>query len=125
MVVRCLAGAAVRARLRAEHVLKARELYLSAELVGAEEALRIGLVNRVVADAELREQTLALARQIAAGPSVAYGYMKENLNLSQHARLQDVLTAEARSHRRTGQTADHREAALAFLEKRAPIFQGR
>jgi 2-(1,2-epoxy-1,2-dihydrophenyl)acetyl-CoA isomerase len=104
---------------------KARELYFSAELFGAEEALRIGLVNRVVPDAELREQTLALARQIAAGPSVAYAYMKENLNLSQHARLQDVLNAEARSHRRTGQTADHREAALAFLEKRTPVFQGR
>jgi len=93
--------------------------------VGAEEARQIGLVNRVVPDAELREQTMRLASQIAAGPSIAYGYMKENLNLAQRARLQDVLDAEARSHRRTGHTSDHREAARAFLEKRPPVFEGR
>lgn len=104
---------------------KARELYFSAEIVGAEDALRLGLVNRLVANAELRDAALDLARQLAAGPSVAYGYMKENLNLAQHARLEDALLAEARAHRRTGQTSDHREAARAFLEKRPPQFSGR
>lgn len=104
---------------------RAREIYYTGEIIGADEALRLGLVNRVVPDEALREQTLALAGQIAAGPAVALGYMKENLNLSQHARLQDVLDAEARSHRRTGQTVDHKEAARAFLEKRQPVFQGR
>ncbi|MGI8550054.1 MAG: enoyl-CoA hydratase [Dehalococcoidia bacterium] len=103
---------------------KARELYFSGELLNAEDALRLGLVNRVVPDAELRDQTMTLARQIAAGPSVAYGYMKENLNLAQHSRLQDILDTEARAHRRTGHTDDHKEASRAFLEKRPPAFRG-
>ncbi len=104
---------------------KARELYYTAEIVGAAEALRLGIVNRVLPDSELREQTLALARQITAGPRVAHGYMKENLNRSQHERFEDLLLAEARAHLRTGQTADHQEAARAFLEKRPPAFSGR
>jgi 2-(1,2-epoxy-1,2-dihydrophenyl)acetyl-CoA isomerase len=104
---------------------KARELYFTAEIVGADEALRLGIANRVLPDAELREQTLALARQIAAGPRIAFGYMKENLNRSQHERFEDLLLAEARAHLRTGQTADHQEAARAFLEKRPPVFTGR
>jgi len=103
----------------------ARELYFTAEIVGAEEALRMGLANRVYPDAELRGQTMELAGRLAAGPSIAYGYMKENLNRSQYERLDDVLLAEARAHRRTGQTEDHREAARAFLEKRPPRFVGR
>jgi 2-(1,2-epoxy-1,2-dihydrophenyl)acetyl-CoA isomerase len=104
---------------------KARELYFTAEIQDAQVALGLGLANRVVPDAELRERTLELARQLAAGPSIAYGYMKENLNLAQHSRLEDALLAEARAHRRTGHTQDHQEAARAFLEKRPPAFRGR
>ncbi len=104
---------------------KARELYFTAEIQNAQAALELGLANRVVPDAELREHTLELARQLAAGPGIAYGYMKENLNLAQHSRLDDVLLAEARAHRRTGHTQDHQEAAKAFLEKRPPAFRGR
>jgi 2-(1,2-epoxy-1,2-dihydrophenyl)acetyl-CoA isomerase len=104
---------------------KARELYFTAEMVNAEEALRIGLVNRVVPDAELREETLKFAQTLAAGPSVAYGYMKENLNLSQHARLADVVAAETRAQRRAADTQDHKEGVRAFMEKRPPAFQGR
>ena len=103
----------------------ARELYYTGRLVDADEALRLGVVNRVVPDADLREETLALARELAQGPAVAYAYMKENLNLALHARFEDALLAEARAHRRTGHTEDHREAARAFLEKRAPRFAGR
>lgn len=102
----------------------ARELYFTARLVSADEALRLGLVNRVLPDAALREETLALARELAQGPAVAYAYMKENLNLALHARLEDALLAEARAQRRTGHTEDHREAARAFLEKRPPRFAG-
>jgi 2-(1,2-epoxy-1,2-dihydrophenyl)acetyl-CoA isomerase len=104
---------------------KARELYFSAELLGADAALNIGLVNRVVPDEELDQYTTAFARQLAAGPTVAFGYMKDNLNLSQYARLSDVVRAETRSQRRTGETEDHREGVRAFMAKRPPVFQGR
>ena len=103
----------------------ARELYFTGRLIDADEALRLGVVNRVVPDAALREETLALARDLAQGPAVAHAYMKENLNLALHARFEDALLAEARAHRRTGHTEDHREAARAFLEKRPPRFAGR
>jgi 2-(1,2-epoxy-1,2-dihydrophenyl)acetyl-CoA isomerase len=104
---------------------KARELYYTADLLNAEAALSIGLVNRVVPDEVLRNDTMALAQQLASGPTVAYGYMKDNLNLSQYARLPDVVRAETRSQRRTGETDDHREGVRAFMEKRPPVFQGR
>jgi 2-(1,2-epoxy-1,2-dihydrophenyl)acetyl-CoA isomerase len=104
---------------------KARELYFTADLVEAPEALRLGLVNRVVPDARLEEETLALARRLARGPRVAYGYMKRNLNAAEHARLAELLDLEAWHHARCAQTEDHREAVRAFVEKREPVFRGR
>jgi 2-(1,2-epoxy-1,2-dihydrophenyl)acetyl-CoA isomerase len=105
---------------------KARELYFTADMVSAEEALRIGLVNRVVPDAELEQATMELAQRLAAGPAVAYGYMKKNLNAAASgASLDEVFNLEAWNMTRTGMTDDHKEAAKAFVEKRKPVFQGR
>jgi 2-(1,2-epoxy-1,2-dihydrophenyl)acetyl-CoA isomerase len=104
---------------------KARELYFTADLLDAQQALGLGLVNRVVADARLEEETMALASRLARGPRVAYRYMKRNMNAAETASLKDVLDLEAWNHTRTGMTEDHREAARAFVEKREPQFKGR
>ncbi|HEY8490208.1 MAG TPA: enoyl-CoA hydratase [Dehalococcoidia bacterium] len=104
---------------------RARELYFTAEILDARRALELGLVNRVVPDEQLREVTLELARQLAAGPTVAYASMKHNLTLAESGTLQEVLDSEAELHRRSGLTRDHREAARAFAEKRQPTFEGR
>lgn len=105
---------------------RARELYYLSDRVSAEEALRIGLVNRVVPAAELEKATHELALRLANGPAVAYRYMKENLNrAASGADVFDCLDLEATHHVHTGLTEDHREAARAFVEKREPTFQGR
>jgi len=104
---------------------KARELYFTADLLDAQQALGLGLVNRVVPDARLEEETMALASRLARGPRVAYRYMKRNMNAAESASLKEMLDLEAWHHTRTGMTEDHREAARAFVEKREPQFKGR
>ena len=104
---------------------KARELYFSAEMIDATEALRLGLVSKVVPAASLMEEAGSYARRIASGPRVAYGYMKANLNAAMHHDLRTVLDREAVAQALTGQTEDHKEAVNAFLEKREPKFAGR
>jgi 2-(1,2-epoxy-1,2-dihydrophenyl)acetyl-CoA isomerase len=104
---------------------KARELYFTADLLDAPQALALGLVNRVVPDARLEEETMALASRLARGPRVAFRYMKRNMNAAESASLKDMLDLEAWHHTRTGMTEDHREAARAFVEKREPRFKGR
>ena len=69
---------------------------------------------------------MALARRLAAGPAVAYRYMKENLNrAAAGGDVTECLDLEATHHVHTGLTEDHREAAKAFVEKREPVFKGR
>ena len=104
---------------------KARELYFTADLIGAEEAGRLGIVNRVVADDELMAETTALARRIADGPRIALGYMKRNLLAAETEDFQTVLDLEAAHQARCAFTEDHKEAVAAFNEKRRPQFKGR
>jgi 2-(1,2-epoxy-1,2-dihydrophenyl)acetyl-CoA isomerase len=104
---------------------KARELYYTAEIVDAQQALGLGLVNRVVPDARLEGETMALAQRIARGPRVALRYMKRNMNAAETGTLKELLDLEAWHHTRTGMTDDHREAARAFVDKREPTFKGR
>src|SRR5262245_24883004 len=103
---------------------KARELYYTADLLDAHQALGLGLVNRVIPDARLEEETLNLAERLAAGPRIAYRYMKRNLNAAESSTLGELLDLEAWHHSRCGMTEDHREAAKAFVEKRPPVFKG-
>lgn len=104
---------------------KARELYFTSPVLGAEEAEALGLVNRLVADERLEGETRDLALSLARGPRVTLGYMKQTLNLAEDASLTQVLDAEALRHTRCAETEDHREAAAAFVEKRLPQFRGR
>ena len=104
---------------------KAREMYYLSDRVSADEALRLGLTNWVVEPDQLQAKAAEIGARLAAGPTVAYRYMKENLNRALAGDVDDCLDLEATHHVHTGQTADHREAAKAFVEKREPVFVGR
>jgi len=104
---------------------KAREMYFTGQVISGAEAQRIGLVNRAVPAAQLADAARAWAAELAALPTVAIGYMKRNLNTGLRGSLSDVLDAEALHMIRTFETDDHKGAAVAFVEKRAPTFNGR
>ena len=102
---------------------RARELMFTGDKVDARRCEAIGLVNRVVPDAKLPDEAFAMARTIAAGPTLALRYMKDNLD---EALAFDFATArdhEAERLVRTTLTADHREAVQAFIEKRTAVFE--
>jgi 2-(1,2-epoxy-1,2-dihydrophenyl)acetyl-CoA isomerase len=102
----------------------ARELYFTAEMMDSTRLEGLRLVSRVVGDDELTAETMALANRLAAGPAMAYRYIKRNMKAAEEGTLSDVLDSEAYGMLRTRETADHAEAAKAFVEKRAPVFRG-
>ncbi|WP_372501985.1 enoyl-CoA hydratase-related protein [Tistrella mobilis] len=104
---------------------KARELYLTAELLDMAAAEKLGLVNRVVDAEALEAQSRMMAETLARGPALTYAAIKRNMNLAQTGTLSEVMDLEAIQHTRCSESADHREAAQAFVEKRAPRFIGR
>ena len=91
----------------------------------ADVAVRLGLANWVVEPDALAAKTREIATRLAAGPTIAFRYMKENLNRAMAGDVDDCLDLEATHHVHCGQTADHKEAAQAFVEKREPVFSGR
>jgi 2-(1,2-epoxy-1,2-dihydrophenyl)acetyl-CoA isomerase len=104
---------------------KAAELMFTGDIIGAQEAERIGLINRVVPASELRKQTRELAERLARGPTRAIGLCKRTLNVALTADLATALEAEAVGQGLAGQTEDHWEGVQAFLEKRPAQFKGR
>jgi 2-(1,2-epoxy-1,2-dihydrophenyl)acetyl-CoA isomerase len=104
---------------------KARELYFVSDVLDAAQIERLGLANRVVGDAELADETMALAERLGNGPSVALRYMKRNLNVAESGSLAAGLDSEAYGMLRARASEDHKEAARAFVEKRTPAFKGR
>src|SRR3546814_7619497 len=81
----------------------ARDLYLTSRSVDAEEALRIGLVSEIAADEECLPRAIARAREIAAGPRLAYGYIKRNLLAAEGEPFERMLEIEARAEEHTSE----------------------
>jgi 2-(1,2-epoxy-1,2-dihydrophenyl)acetyl-CoA isomerase len=103
---------------------RATELAMLGERLSAREALQWGLVNRVVADASLEEETEALAARMAAGPTRSYAGTKRLLNSWLFSRMDKQLDLEARIQQEMAGSKDFLEGASAFVEKRAARFRG-
>lgn len=104
---------------------RAAELALTGEAITAEEALRIGLVSRVVAPELLLGEALALAGRIAANPPQVLRWTKQLLQQARTGTLDEALDTAGQFQGLAHHTADHTEAVTAFFEKRAPAFVGR
>jgi enoyl-CoA hydratase/carnithine racemase len=103
---------------------KACELFFLGEAIGADEALRLGIVNRVVANHELTAVTRSLAEQLRDAPPLSIAAAKQAVYLSQTAELEEMLRYETEAQLRCFESQDGREGIHAFLEKRAPKFTG-
>lgn len=103
---------------------KAKELVLTGKMLDAEEAEKIGLINKVVKPEELETTVKEMAVQFANGPTRAIGFSKLLLNRSSALDLNDALASEAYIQAICMQTNDHKEGIQAFLAKRPPVFTG-
>lgn len=104
---------------------RALELYLTNRVLGAREALDWGLVSRVVPDAELAATTATLARELAAGPTLAYGAAKRLFHQATWESLETQMELEAQAIAASGHTEDFREGVTAFVRRATPTFRGR
>ena len=103
---------------------RARELMFLSERIDARRCETLGLVNRVVPDAEWREAAVSLARSLAEGPSIALARIKDNLDHALKSDFLDSMDQEAENMVRSSRTGDHKEAVRAFIAKRKPAFTG-
>lgn len=104
---------------------KAKELMFTADIIDADAAHRLGLVNHIADDADLAAATAAFAARLAAGPPVAIACMKKILGRSLELDLDTVLDFEADLQTVCAATADHAEGVAAFRAKRPPVFRGK
>ena len=104
---------------------RALELYLTNRVLSAREALQWGLLTRVVPDAELKDAVDALARELAAGPTLAIGGAKRLFHQSTWESLETQMELEAQAIAASGHTEDFREGVTAFVNKKTPAFKGR
>lgn len=103
---------------------RAAELILTGDSIGAEEALKLGLINKIAPDDKLLDEARALAERVAVNPPKTVRMAKRLLREGQHSRLSDVLELSAAFQALAHETADHKEAVDAFYEKRKPNFTG-
>ncbi len=103
---------------------KACEMFFLGEIIRADEALGLGIVNWVVAPEELEQATRYLAARLQEGPPLSIAAAKQAVYLSQHAELEEMLRYETEAQLRCFESEDGREGIRAFLEKRAPRFSG-
>lgn len=103
---------------------KAAELAFTGDRIGAEESLRLGLVNQVVPADHLMEKSRELATRLASLPTRAIGLTKRAFNRAMMPNLDAVLDYEADMQEIAGRTQDYREGVAAFRERRTPTFTG-
>ena len=106
-------------------VRKALEIALLSEAFTADDALRLGLINRIVPAVELDSATTTLAQRLAAGPTVAYGAMKRLMRASMDRTLPEQLAAEKDAFVHCAGTEDFRAGVEAFHQRQSPQFVGR
>jgi 2-(1,2-epoxy-1,2-dihydrophenyl)acetyl-CoA isomerase len=104
---------------------RALELMWTGDLVDAAEALRLGLISRVLPDESLLPETLAFADRLARGPAVALAEIKRSVRASATMSLEETLAHEIEAQERCWNTRDAHEGIAAFREKREPRFEGR
>jgi enoyl-CoA hydratase/carnithine racemase len=104
---------------------KAAEMIFTGEIINAEEAYRIGLLNRLVKPEELIESAIDFSLKLANGPTVAIGLAKHNLNSSWLLSLDEELEQELKAGAICAKTLDHKEALRAIVEKRKPKYIGK
>ena len=103
----------------------ARELLFLSDKIPAEKALEIGLVNRLYPDVRFEAEADAFLQRLLDGPPLAYAAFKRNLIAAAEGTVAEALEIEARNMVRTLESADCREAAISFKERRAPTFNGK
>lgn len=106
-------------------VTRAKELLYTGDFIDAQEAFRIGLVNRVVPVENLMDETKALAQKLAAKPPLSIKYLKRAINIGTQLDLSSALDYEAHIAAMLTCSEDRKEGFAAFVEKRKPVFKGR
>jgi len=101
---------------------RAKEILLTDPAIGAEDAVRLGILSRLVADEEVQEEALRTAVRIAAGPRTAYAGIKALLRESRSSSLADQLDRETDAISNSADSPTGREGVDAFVEKRRPSF---
>ena len=104
---------------------KAFELMLSADKLSAEEALNLGIINKIVGEDDLMKEAVALAEKLAAGPTKAFGLTKRAVNRAVFDDLEELLEYEASLQEIAGRSDDFAEGVKAFVEKRTPQYTGK